>query len=142
MKTQEILSFIPQREPFVLIDELLQATETISRTSFQIPENHVLVENGLLTESGLVENMAQTAAAGTGFIFHQKGISPPVGFIGALKNLTIVECPPIGSIIYTDVRFLNQVLNAHVVEATIQLNQKIIATCELKIFLQTESPNS
>ncbi|MBS1589259.1 MAG: 3-hydroxyacyl-ACP dehydratase [Bacteroidetes bacterium] len=142
MKTEDILSFIPQREPFVLIDKLLQATEMISITSFQIPENHVLVENGLLTESGLVENMAQTAAAGTGFTFHQKGIAPPVGFIGALKNLTIVERPPIGSIIQTEVKFLNQVLNAHLVEATIQLNQKIIATCELKIFLQTESPNS
>jgi predicted hotdog family 3-hydroxylacyl-ACP dehydratase len=131
-----ILNYIPQRPPFVMIDEVLAATDTESKTTFTIPENHLLVEDGYFTASGLVENMAQTAAAGTGYQAHQQGNAAPVGFIGALKNLNVLKLPSVNSTIVTTVQMGMQVMNAQIVQARVEENGIEIANCELKIFIQ------
>lgn len=136
MTTTHITEFIPQRAPFVMIDEILQADETVSKTQFEIRAGHLFVENGLFTESGLIENMAQTAAAGTGYKMHQEGKPAPVGYIGALKNLNIVTLPEVGDVITTEVSFLTQVMNVHIVQGRVYSKGAEIANCELKIFLQ------
>lgn len=131
-----VLDYIPQRPPFVMIDTLIQADDTASQTSFTIPDGHLFVENGYFTEPGLVENMAQTAAAGTGYKAHQSGNAAPVGFIGALKNLNIISLPEVHSTITTTVTFGMQVMNARIVNASISQNGTELANCELKIFIQ------
>lgn len=126
---------IPQAPPFVLVSDLITATPEETKTAFHIPADHVLAENDFLSESGLVENMAQSAAAGMGFLNRSEG-APRTGFIGALKNLSILQLPPAGATIHTTVAFRHQVLNASVVFAEVFLEEKIIASCELKIFVQ------
>ncbi len=132
----DILNYIPQRPPFVMIDTLVAADDIMSKTNFTIPEEHLFVENGFFIESGLVENMAQTAAAGTGYKAQQTGEAAPVGFIGALKNLNILRLPKVNSTITTTVSFGMQVMNAQIVQASIEENGTEIANCELKIFIQ------
>ncbi len=132
----DVLAYLPQRPPFVMIDRLHRADDTLIQTSFEIREGHELVKNGVFTEAGLVENMAQTAAAGTGAKARESGQSAPVGFIGALKNLIIKELPGIGKTITTEIIFVHQVMNAHVVQGTVKMDGREIAACELKIFLQ------
>lgn len=132
----DVLQLLPQQPPFVMIDTLLQADDTALRSSFTIPAGHVLVEDGYFSEAGLVENMAQTAAAGTGQKAQQEGREAPVGFIGALKNLVVSERPPVGTTIVTEIRVLHQVMQASIVQGTVWLDEKEIASCELKIFIQ------
>ena len=136
MTATRITEFIPQRAPFVMIDEILQADDTVSRTQFEIRQGHMFVENGLFTEPGLVENMAQTAAAGTGYKLQQEGKPAPVGFIGALKNLNVITLPQVGDTIITEVCFLTQVLNVHIGQGRVYIKGAEIANCEVKIFLQ------
>ncbi len=136
MTQTDITQYIPQAAPFVMVGEILQADEQLSKTSFTIADSNILVRKGYFTEAGLVENMAQTAAAGTGYRGKQEGKEPTVGFIGALKNLSIKELPKVDDTITTEVRFVHQVLNVHIVQATVFSNGKEMATCELKIFLQ------
>jgi len=132
----DIINYIPQRPPFVMIDTLISTDEVCSKTSFTIPHDHFFVEDGFFIASGLVENMAQTAAAGTGFKAFHSGTAAPVGFIGALKNLLINTLPKSGATITTTVNFGMQVLNAQIVQASIMQDQMEIASCELKIFIQ------
>lgn len=132
----DILAYLPQRPPFVMIDTIVKADATASVTNFTIPASNILVENGYFTESGLVENMAQTAAAGNTLQAQQTNGAAPVGFIGALKNLQIHQLPLVGQTITTTVSYGMQVMNAQIVQATIELNGTIIANCELKIFIQ------
>jgi 3-hydroxyacyl-[acyl-carrier-protein] dehydratase len=132
----DILNYIPQRPPFVMIDTIINTDDADSKTSFSIREGHLFVADGYFTEPGLIENMAQTAAAGTGFKAHQSGSPAPVGFISALKNLNIVRLPKVNSTISTTVRFGMQVMNAHIVNASVEENGTEIASCELKIFIQ------
>lgn len=133
---QAITAYIPQRNPFVMIDTILQADDKISKTEFSIRDGHLFVVNGCFTEPGLVENMAQTAAAGTGYKLQQEGKPTPVGYIGALKNLNIFSLPHTGDVITTEISFMMQVMNVHIVQGRIYNGGKEIANCELKIFLQ------
>ena len=64
----DILDLIPQRPPFVMVDELLHYDPILSNTRFLIKESNILVENGLLSECGVIENMAQSCAARIGYV--------------------------------------------------------------------------
>jgi 3-hydroxyacyl-[acyl-carrier-protein] dehydratase len=139
MTNEDILAFIPQRPPFVMIDSIVSADEKESITSFTIREGHLFVENGYFTEPGLIENMAQTAAAGTGFYAQQQGKPAPVGYIGALKGLNVTRLPFVDETITTTVTFVHQVMNAHIVQGKVSVGEFEMATCELKIFLQEDN---
>ena len=68
---QNILELIPQAPPFVMVDVLLYTDELSSRSRFIIKPDNVMVQNGCFTEGGLLENIAQTAAARAGYLAKQ-----------------------------------------------------------------------
>lgn len=142
MSYEAILPYIPQRPPFVMIDKLLKADHRETITNFTIAEDYLFVEKGVFTEPGLIENMAQTAAAGTGYKAQMEHKPAPIGFIGAIKGLEIKELPYAGETITTTISFLHQVMNAHIVKGIITNSTgREVASCELKIFLQSDTPN-
>jgi 3-hydroxyacyl-[acyl-carrier-protein] dehydratase len=130
------MQYIPQAPPFVMIDELVTANSAGTITTFTVKDQHLFVEHGYFTEPGIIENMAQTAAAGTGKIAADQGIAPPVGFIGAIKGLQIIKLPAVGQKIETEVQPVTQVMNASIVNATVRCEGQVIAAAEFKIFLQ------
>lgn len=130
------MQYIPQAAPFEMIDTLIAADESGTRTQFTVREGHLFVEDGVFTEPGLIENMAQTAAAGTGFRAAEQGQPAPVGFIGAVKNFEVSRLPKVGETIVSEIKMITQVMNAHVVQASVQLDGEVIAAAEFKIFLQ------
>ena len=135
MLPQAANSFLPQQMPFQMIDTLIEAGPELTRTSFLIPVDNVLVDEEFFTEGGLIENMAQSAAAGTGYRFSSEGKTPPVGYIGAVKHLKIIQRPAAGTQIETHLKTLHQVGNAGIVGAEIFSNGVKIASCELTIFV-------
>ena len=132
----DITAYIPQRPPFVMVDSILGASDKVSRSSFEVKNGHLFVQNGFFTAPGLVENMAQTVAAGAGYLAQQQGRVVSVGYIGALKNLKIKALPKVGDTIQTQVEFLHYIANVHVVVAMVFNNEEEIAHCEMKIFVQ------
>jgi predicted hotdog family 3-hydroxylacyl-ACP dehydratase len=131
----EIGQFLPQKTPIIMIGKLLEVTETKTVTSMFINEDNLFCVDGLFLEPGLIENMAQTAAAGVGYITRKTGTPPPMGYIGGLRNLNIYELPRVGSEIRTEVTIEHTVFNASVVNGKIYLEDRCLAECELKIFL-------
>ena len=67
-KIENIETLIPHRPPFVMIDKLLAFNETTTRIEIHIKTDNILVERGLFKVPRLVEHIAQTAAARTGYI--------------------------------------------------------------------------
>lgn len=126
---------IPQKPPMVMVDRLVEIVDKTTVTAFMIREDNVFCENGLFREPGLIENMAQTAAAGVGAKPGNAGVKAPVGFIGGLRNLKIEGCPKTGEEIITRVTVLHEVFEATIVKGEIFLDDRLIAACELKIFL-------
>lgn len=133
------MQYIPQAAPFVMIDEIVLANEQQTTTTFRIPEEHLFVSEGYFTEPGLIENMAQTAAAGTGYMAAQQHAAPPVGFIGQVKQLEILALPKVGEQITTTTTNVQQVMNAFIVNGVIHSGDTLIARAEYKIFLQEEN---
>jgi len=137
LMSPDILVYLPQRPPFVMISNLLSADGTTTRSTFDITEDNILVTNGLFTEPGLIENMAQTAGTGTGYHAKENGQPTPLGYIAMLKNVQILSLPKVNETITTEVTFEQAVLNFHHVKGRVMLGEKEIASCEFKIFVST-----
>jgi 3-hydroxymyristoyl/3-hydroxydecanoyl-(acyl carrier protein) dehydratase len=134
-KKENILAFIPQRAPFVMVDEILLSSELSTQSKFLVRADNIFVENGLLKEPGLVENIAQTAAARAGYISHMESKPVSVGYIGAIKNLQINSFPKVGDEIITEITIENQIFNVTLIAGKIICNNKILAQCQMKIFI-------
>lgn len=134
---QNILDFLPHRTPFVMIDNIALDDGGKAHSSFLIEEGNALMHEGFFSESGLVENMAQTAGAATGLQAQFEHRPPSLGYIGALKNLEVFSLPKAGKMLQTEVIFVHQVMNAMMVEGTVRCEDQVLATCELKIFIQS-----
>lgn len=133
---KELLALLPQRPPMVLIDSLLACADECTTSRFQVPADSVLVENGVLTEAGLIENIAQTAAAGAGYAYQQQGRPAPVGFIAAIRDLRVGALPAVGTTLTTEVQVQNQVLEFSIVRGTVRAGEATFAECEMRIYIK------
>lgn len=132
----KILSYIPQRPPIVLIDRIYTCDGDTIITGFDIKSTHIFTQNNQLTESGIIENMAQSAAARAGYEAVKNNSKPAVGFIGNIKDLLIHYLPDAGQELLTEVVTKTQVMNVSIIEARSYCQGKPVAVCEMKIFLQ------
>ena len=130
----QVESFIPQKSPFVMVDELLVSNQQKSVSQFLITEENILCKEGFFHESGLIENIAQTAALSAGYQAMKKNEAVEKGFIGAVKHLKIYKLPLVGDTLSTSVQVLNNVMNASIIKGEIKINDILIAACELTIF--------
>jgi len=133
--SHDILSYIPQREPFVMVDEILEVSETSTRSKFLIRPDNIFIEKGYFKEPGLVENIAQTAAAREGYIAHTENKPVLVGYIGAIKNLEVFFLPKTGDELITEIIIEQQIFAVTLITGKIFCNGKILAQCEMKIFI-------
>ena len=134
MFPEDILLLIPQRPPFVMVDKLLSSDENSTQTAFRVNEENVLVVEGKFSEAGLMENIAQTAAARAGYIAMMENKPVAVGYIGAVKNLEIFDLPKINDELVTEVKIENQVFDVTVISGTVRRNDIVMAQCEMNIF--------
>ena len=126
---------IPQKPPMVMVDRVMLSEGGTTVTQFLVREDNVFVSAGKFTEPGLIENMAQTAAAGTGA--QEQDGEPRTGFIGAVSKLHITRLPAAGSVLTTTVTVPHAVMNATVIHAAVEEDGEEIASCEMKIFLMS-----
>lgn len=139
LSIEETEAIIPQKQPFVLISRLLAASEAGGKTAFTIPENHVLVDNGELQPSGLMENMAQSCAALMGFRGAMLGEQPKIGFIGDIRSFTFSKLPKVGTTIETNITIENQIFDVTMIGGQIFENGEPIAECKMKIFVRPQN---
>ncbi len=131
----DILQYIPQRTPMVMVDKLLKCTEDICLTSFMILAENIFVENGFLKEPGLMENIAQSAAARAGYTALLQNKPILNGYIGAIKNWELFFFPKINEEIITEIKIDNQIFDVTIITGNIFCKGKIAARCEMKIFI-------
>ena len=128
-----IAGLLPQGPPFILVDKLLFSDETTSRTSFRITAESPLVDNGHFGEGGLLENIAQTAAAGSGYYALQTGGIVAAGFIVSVSNFMITTLPQVGDELLTETTVEARIPDIIVISGVVTCKERVIATCEMKI---------
>jgi predicted hotdog family 3-hydroxylacyl-ACP dehydratase len=131
----EIINYIPQRDPFIAVHDILQATDDFAETQFEVLPESIFVTNGFFREPGLIENIAQTAAAQKGYVCKKNGQTVPLGYIASIKNLNVFSLPSIGSVLITSVRVTNHVLSVILLEGVVRLKGAIVCQCEMRIFV-------
>ena len=134
--SNRITEYIPQREPMVMVSELCSVTETNVKTKLFIANNNIFCKDGFFQEPGLIENIAQSAAAMTGFNAIKNNEEVKRGFIGSINKLNIYNLPKSGIEIETEITIINEVMNVHIIEGIVRQNYIIMAECEMKIFLE------
>ena len=132
---ENIAPYIPQRTPFIMVDELVNCNDEEATSKFTIVKENVFVAGTHLEEVALVENIAQTAAARIGYRSAQEQKPVPVGFIGAVQNLIIYRKAQLGETLYTTIKIKNQIFNATIIEGEARIDKEIIASCTMKIFI-------
>ena len=137
-KGDQIKEFILQREPIVMVDTLYNATEDGCITGLTILPDNLFCEDGFFTEPGLIEHIAQSASVFAGYSAKQKSRPAPVGFIGEVRKYEIVELPRAGDELITSIHILSEVMNISLLSAEIKIDDRIVAACQMKIFIKEE----
>lgn len=134
-----IENFLPQRAPIVMVDELVEASTEHAITRFEIRSNTLFVENNFLTEAGLIENIAQTAAAQAGYLAQQQNMPTPVGFIASISDFKISNFPSVGATLTTSITITNRVFDVIIINAHTTQHNLEFCSCQMKIFIKPEA---
>jgi len=130
------VDLIPQKEPFVFVDHVFDFTDKMFKSTFEVPENHVFVEDGELLKAGFVEVVAQSLAAG--LTFFNKDESPKIGFIGEVKGFKINGKAKVKDVLDVAVEVQNEVFNVLIISGKISIQGNLIAEGLLKLVTQDQ----
>lgn len=130
---EHIERFIPQRAPFIMVDNLINATPDRFETDFKILSDNIFLEDGVLREFALIENIAQSSAAGFAMINNQDRKKPVNGFIGGISKLNVYGLPVINDTIQTSITPIAQLGDMFMVKAEIFADGRKLIECEVKL---------
>lgn len=132
----DVQELLPQRPPFVMIDRLVYNDETTTVTEFEVKADNLFAEGDLLNPCALVENIAQTCAVRMGYIDHYiNKVHVRLGFIGDVKNLSVLRPAKVGELLVTTIEVVQQVMQVTMVRGTVRVGDEPIVTSTMKIAL-------
>ncbi|MDD2529665.1 MAG: pseudouridylate synthase [Bacteroidales bacterium] len=137
MQKEKAHIYIPQKPPFVMVDDLLFCDDKICKTNFVIEEDNIFVREGKFIEAGIVENIAQTCATRIGYInTHFQKEKVKIGMIASIKNLSINKLLNVGDVLDTTVEeTMSGYFNMTILNAKVECKGELIAECEMKVAL-------
>ena len=132
----EIVEFIPQRAPIVMVDEFFGVDDNMSVSGLTVAENNIFCEDGQLSDCGVIEHIAQSAALRIGYIYKSEGKDVPLGFIGSVNKLQLYDLPCVGEKLRTEIRVEQEVMNITLISAVARVEERVVAECKMKIYIQ------
>lgn len=138
LKNEGIYTLIPQRPPIVMVDRFYGVEENQSYTGLTVTPGNIFCQDGVFQETGVIEHIAQSAAARVGYIFTQRNEPVPLGFIGSVDKLNIHLLPVTGDELYTEITVVQELFDITLVSAQVKRAEQVVADCKMKIFLKKE----
>ena len=145
LQALDITNFLPHRKPFLMVDNVLSIDDEHVATSFHIQPDCIFIENNALNEAGMIENAAQTCSSIVGkSYFDEDDINGEgnklIGFISAIKKVTVNTCPPVGSTIETRAELMSRFdadgYSISTLECKIVLDDEELLSCIMNLFIQ------
>jgi len=130
-----ILSLIPQRAPMVMISRVIGYSKNQIHTEFDLDCENIFVTNDVFSESGMLENIAQTAAAMVGMEARKNRKEVPLGFIGGINKVKVFAYAAVASTINTKVEILQEVFNITLIRGKCFKLDELLLECEMKIVI-------
>ena len=142
MDGELILDLLPQRPPMVMVDGILSCMDLRIVTLLKVREDNVFLVRGRLSAAGMMEMIAQSAAARTGLLLRKDAPGQnkpvPVGVIGQIRNFLVYGLPAAGAELQTEVTVSHEIGQASVISGKVLQGAKTWAEGEMKIFLNPE----
>lgn len=113
-------------------------------TQFNISEDCIFLKNGILSETGLIENTAQAASGVVGQSFFEKEDlegkgNKLVGYISAIKRIEIFSLPKVNESIVTKANLISRFDTGGVtlcgIEAETFLGEKLIVSSSMNFLI-------
>lgn len=131
----EIKTFIPQREPMLMVDALYQCDGTSVETGLTIAADNLFVDGKLFSESGMIEHIAQSAAAFAGYNDWINKRPIVLGYIAEIKKFALKTPAHAGDSLRSKLSVQSQAMNITLMNAVTTINGVEAATCKIKIFM-------
>jgi predicted hotdog family 3-hydroxylacyl-ACP dehydratase len=138
LQGEGIYQLIPQRPPITMVDKLWDADAESATTGLTIKADNIFVSEGMFREPGLIEHIAQSAAAFAGYEAYSKGLPPRIGYIGEIKKCHIYFFPQVGQQLKTQIRLTGKAGEVSLIEALTECEGEKAVECQMKIFLKSE----
>ena len=144
----EIRNFLPHRAPMLMVDLITDISQDSVTTTFLIPKDCIFADNGYLSESGLIENAAQTCSAIVAQNYFVEGAEPIklVGFIGAIKKLSVKSLPLVGQTLVSKAKLISKMDSGDfvlcLIQCTIFAEEKIVLETQMNLFITKQSDES
>jgi len=143
-----VLDLLPQRPPFIMIDQLIQCDLMSSKAIFTVREDNLFCKNGVMEETGLIENIAQTCAASASFKqfseYNDSSISTTkvkIGVIVMIHSMEMKRRPLAGEVLDTSVTIESTFFPTTMVWSEVHIGDETIATCRMKLLMTEKTPD-
>lgn len=133
---EEIKLLIPQRSPMMQVDFFQSENDVEGDTALTITGDNVFCSDGLFREPGIIEHIAQSAAAYAGYDTFRRGEAPKLGYIGEVKKMKIGRLPKVGERIRTHYKVLGTAEGVTLLSAETRVGEETIASGRMKIFIK------
>lgn len=121
-----------------MVDVVWSATETDAVTGLTVASDNIFVENGMLREPGVIEHIAQSAAAFAGYGTFVRGEKPKLGYIGEIKDFRLLSLPEVGCQLRTEILLVAEAVGVSLISAQTTVDDLLIAKCQMKIFIKED----
>jgi len=122
-----------------MIGDLVTADNNLATSNFLIDNKNILVEDGVFSVSGLLENIAQTAAAQVGYLSVQNDVPIPLGFIGAISKIKVNKLPQVNSKIETIIEVKQEIFGITLISGEVKQKKKTLISCQMKIMVDKKN---
>ena len=131
-----IEELIPHRAPMRWVEALAACTETTATCTARFSADHFAVNNGMVSETALVECVAQTVAAALGCRLRTAGNPGTTnhGMLVAVSNFKILSPPPVEKTLTIEVRELKRLGPMLMIAGMISCEGTLIAQGELSLY--------
>ena len=129
-------SLLPHRAPMLWLEALVDCTDTTASATVRFTADHFAVTDGVVTETALVECVAQTVAAALGHRAQMVGHTGPAnpGMLAAVSGFRILTPAPLDKPLLIEVRELKRFGPMLLVAGVISCDGQRIAEGELSLY--------
>lgn len=130
---KNIERLIPHRKPFIMIDNLIDVKGDVFKSDFKVSADNYFLIQGKLSPQGMIENIAQTCAAGLAFSKINPIGNNGDGFIASIANLNNCRLPATNDVIHTVVQQKMVFNNMYAFRGSCFIKSELLLECEIKI---------
>ncbi|WP_319800253.1 ABC transporter permease [Flavobacterium sp. N3904] len=142
----DIQRYLPHRAPMLMVDMILEMDDERVETIFEIKSDNIFLKDIFFTETGLIENMAQTCSSVVAKDYFvdennkdKSGVNV-VGFISGIKSLKIHSLPAVGTVIDTKALLISKFITDSYSLCTMKCqtfgNTVLLLEGEITLFIQ------